>query len=215
VDHSAADVWNSDRDRHLSSLLKAARKRLIRERPGSRVRLLAYAPAFQKRGVLHWHLVYGFKSPRESTDVVRFAEIVGELVEQYGFGKQFDAGQVFENARQAASYIARYMTADHQGLERVVTSSSCPARPVYVSRELMAESGVTMRFLRWRRWCWREIGVTAIDYCVRLHRLVLAMQAGIAAGHRKRLQDALRQLRPPPVVSTRSSVLGVQLALAV
>jgi hypothetical protein len=216
VVQSEADFWHSDADKRLSALVKAARKRLQRERPGAKVRLLVSVPAFQKRGMLHWHAVYGYKSQRECNDCARLMEILASMVEQYGFGHQFDGGQVFENAKQAASYVARYATADHQGLERVVVSGFCPKRPVYVSRELTSVTGVTMRFLRWRRWSWWEIGVTSMDDCVKLYRLVIFMQGAIAAGHRRRLLEALqavRALRAPPIVSARSTVQRVQLAL--
>jgi hypothetical protein len=215
VDVHEAGAWNQQAPEQLSRLIHAARKRLARERPGAHPRLLAYAPAYQARGVLHWHVVFGWLSARERADVDRLIEIIGGMVEKYGFGHQFDGGQVFENAKHAASYIARYMTGDHQGLERVVASDHCPKRPIYVSRELTSKTGITMRFLRWRRWFWHEVGVTSMDYCVKCHRLWLAMTEGIAAGRLRRLRELIRLAHPPPIISARSTVRSAQLALTV
>jgi hypothetical protein len=212
VDVDAA-VFHVSAPDNLAGLHKTAVKRVKRKRPGAKIRLLAYAPAFQRRGVLHWHVVLGWLNARERADCDLYTEICAELLEQYGFGYQFDGGRVFENAKHAASYIARYMTADHQGLERVVASSACPRRPVYVSPALTKASGITMRFLRWRRWIWHQIGAQSLDYLVKVHRLWLALTETIAANRRKWISDLIRQAHPPPIISARSTVQRVQLAL--
>ena len=58
-------------------------------------------------------------------------------------------------ALKAAAYIAKYLTkTDRNSLRELVVTQQAPSRPVYVHRDLTAQTRCTMRNLRWRRFVW-------------------------------------------------------------
>jgi hypothetical protein len=179
VDWVAAAEWNSDVTKRLGDLLKVAREH-VRRRHGGRaeVRVLAIVCEAHARGVFHVHVVLGYRTAADRAALDTFREAARRTRGRYGFGTgrrgSFDAGEPDRfTARDAGRYISKYLRPD-QGktsfmplLERVARiGERNPAtgrmkhllRPVFVSPILTRQTGVTMGYLRFKRWAWRAWG---------------------------------------------------------
>lgn len=174
VDRWRAAEWNRDVTERLGLLLKLARER-TRRRHGKagQVVVLAYVCESQQRGVFHPHVVLGYRTAADRAALDTFRGALKEARGRHRFGigpGSFDAGQPDRfSARDAARYVSKYLRPDGAKtsfvplLEAVEQASSRdPAtgrlkvlvRPVYVSPVLSRLTGVTMGFLRFRRFAW-------------------------------------------------------------
>jgi hypothetical protein len=204
VEWVSAAGWNSTVTKRLGELVKVAREQ-TRRIHGSKVKvvLLAYVCEAQQRGVFHPHLVLGYRTAAERAALDTFRNALKRRRGNYGFGTgrqgSFDAGKPERfNARDAGRYISKYLRPDRAKasfvplLERInrITARDPDTgrlkvlvRPVYVSTMLTRRTGVTMGFLRFKRWVWKEWGSGASERellgLYSRHRQLCA-QAGLA-----------------------------------
>jgi hypothetical protein len=111
----------------------------------------------QKRGVLHLHLVVGYTTPSERAAVDRYVQELSVRSGRHGFGFVDRKAEVKEPSA-AAAYLSSYFCGGRGrklSLRESVTSEAMPPSIVYVAPALSQASGVTMRSLRLRRYCWR------------------------------------------------------------
>lgn len=168
VDADAARAWNETAPARWSALHRGAARaaRRVADDHGATWRLLVKAWEYQRRGVLHLHLLVPAGTPgelRASTAYVR--ELAGGASAQ-GFGfvdrGKLPAAGARGSARElspvsphrAAAYVASYVAssgAGKGGVAEVARRQGVPGAIVYVSQRLTAVSGVTMRSLRARR----------------------------------------------------------------
>jgi len=151
VDSIAGDFNWSASERY-SKLHKAAAQATYREYGAYPVRL-AYSPELQSRGVIHWHVVLGFRGPGEARRARFYVRKLHELSGDYGYGF-IDRKLRATPCGKAAAYVSKYLTEESKpgaGLREVVLDGTAPSRPVYVSQRLTATTRCTMRNLRRRR----------------------------------------------------------------
>lgn len=188
----AAAGWNATVTKRLGELLKVAREQTRRSH-GSKVRVvvLGYVCEAQQRGVFHPHVVLGYKTGAERAALDTFRGALKRKRGSYGFGTgqrgSFDAGTPERfTARDAGRYISKYLRPDGakasfvpllEAISRITPRDSKTGRlkvlvrPVYVSTILTRRTGVTMTFLRFKRWVWAEWGSGATeDDLQRLYR---------------------------------------------
>lgn len=178
VDWVAAAAWNATVTKRLGDLLKVAREQ-TRRRHGSKVRVyvLGYVCEAQQRGVFHPLVVLGYRTAAERAALDTFRNALRRKRKAYGFGtgrQSFDAGEPDRfSARDAGRYISKYLRPDGakrsfvpllEGVNRMTPRDPLTGRhkyllrPVYVSPVLTKLTGVTMGFLRFRRWAWQAWG---------------------------------------------------------
>jgi hypothetical protein len=174
----AAAGWNATVTRRLGELLKTAREQ-TRRKHGSkaRVEVLGYVCEAQQRGVFHPHVILGFRTAADRAALDTFRGALKRKRGSYEFGtgrRSFDAGKPERfTARDAGRYISKYLRPDGAKTSFVPlleainrTTARDPetgrlkvlVRPVYVSTTLTRRTGVTMTFLRFKRWVWVEWG---------------------------------------------------------
>lgn len=180
----AAATWNATVTKRLGELLKVAREH-TRRRHGSRVKVvvLAYVCEAQQRGVFHPHVVLGYRTAAERAALDTFLGVLKLKRGSYGFGigrrGSFDAGTPDRfTARDAGLYISKYLRPDGAKtsfvplLEAVARMTprdpetgrlKTLVRPVYISTKVTIRTGVTMTFLRFKRWVWAEWGSGATE----------------------------------------------------
>ncbi len=148
----------------------------------SRVVVLGYVCEAQQRGVFHPHLILGYKSAAERAALDTFRQTLKRKRGSYDFGtgpSSFDAGEPDRfTARHAGRYISKYLRPDRakvsfvpllEDINRIVPRDpdtgrrKVLVRPVYVSTMLTRRTGVTMGFLRFKRWLWRAWGDGGTD----------------------------------------------------
>lgn len=175
----AAATWNAKVTRRLGELLKVAREQTRRKHgSAARVEVLAYVCEAQLRGIFHPHLILGYRTAADRAALDTFRNTLRRKRGAYGFGTgrrgSYDAGTPERfNARDAARYISKYLRPDRarasfvpllEAINRITTRDPETGRrkglvrPVYVSTALTRKTGVTMGFLRFKRWVWREWG---------------------------------------------------------
>ena len=187
-----AATWNATVTKRLGDLLKVAREQTRRAHGGgARVVVLGYVCESQQRGVFHPHVVLGYKTSAERAALDTFRGALKRKRGSYGFGTgqrgSFDAGTPERfTARDAGRYISKYLRPDGakasfvpllEAISRITPRDSKTGRlkvlvrPVYVSTILTRRTGVTMTFLRFKRWVWAEWGSGATeDDLQRLYR---------------------------------------------
>ena len=174
-----AATWNATVTKRLGDLLKVAREQTRRAHGGgARVVVLGYVCESQQRGVFHPHVVLGYRRGCDRVALDTFRDALRRKRGAYGFGTgwrgSFDAGRPDRfTAGDAGRYISKYLRPDGAKtsfvplLEAVAQiTPRDPAtgrhkhllRPVYVSTSLTRRTGVTMGFLRFRRWVFRAWG---------------------------------------------------------
>lgn len=162
---SEAHRWNRSAPQRWRRLHRAAAQRA--RRLHGRFSLVANSWEFQKRELLHRHLVLGMATPRERAAAHTYALALEELGPRYGFGFISDTrrngswrrrGLEVIPAQRAGRYVAKYLSPlDGDGkptLSATVTRADVPAHVTYVSRELTQRTGCTMRYLRHVRHCY-------------------------------------------------------------
>lgn len=179
VDWVQAAGWNATVTKRLGDLLKVAREQTRRKHgKAARIQVLGYVCEAQQRGVFHPHLVLGYCSAADRAALDTFRDTLRRKRGVYGFGTgrrgSFDAGTADRfSARDAARYISKYLRPDRaktsfvpllEAIDRITSRNPDTGRrenlvrPVYVSPVLTRVTGVTMGFLRFKRWVWREWG---------------------------------------------------------
>ncbi len=179
VEWAAAVAWNSTVTERLGDLLKVAREATRRRHGGkARVHVLAYVCEAQQRGVFHPHVVLGYRTAADRAALDTFRETLRRKRGAYGFGTgrrgSFDPGQPERfGASDAGRYISKYLRPDGakttfvpllEAVARMTPRDPATGRlvrlvrPVYISPVLTRRTGVTMGYLRYRRWAWRKWG---------------------------------------------------------
>ena len=176
---SAAARWNSTVTERLSGLLDLARERVRRQfGKQAQVVVLGYVLEAHGRGVFHVHLVLGYQTAADRAALDTFRGALKDARGRYGFGmgpRSFDAGEPHRfNAGDAARYVTKYLRPDGakssfvpllQAIEQLARRdpetgrSKVLVRPVYVNPKLTQITGVTMGFLRFRRYAWVRWGL--------------------------------------------------------
>jgi len=182
VEPGAAAAWNQAAPDHWSAMWHAA-KYLMRRREVDAPVLLAYVIAYQRRGVIHYHLALAADSPQRrgsnrlfvgllkggADAVERFGARAGTierktvgrdgLAAEFGFGfVSLEAGR--HGSKGVASYFGKYVAKNGESgkpeiCETVQRVEVGRRRVVYVSSSLTARTRCTMRNLRRRRYWWR------------------------------------------------------------
>jgi hypothetical protein len=170
----AAAQWNADLTVRLGQLLKLARERVRRKHGrNAKVVVLGYVCESQQRGVFHPHVVLGYVTAADRAALDTFRGALAQRRGDYRFGTgpgSFDAGTPERfSAADAARYISKYLRPDGaktsfvpllEAVTRITPRNPETGRlkyllrPVYVSPRLTKITGVTMGFLRFRRWIW-------------------------------------------------------------
>jgi hypothetical protein len=178
VDATAAAEWNATVTKRLGDLLKAAREQTRRKHGKARVEIVGYVCEAQQRGVFHPHLVLGYRTAADRAALDTFVGTLRRKRGAYGFGTgrrgSFDAGKPDRfTAADAARYVSKYLRPDRakisfvpllEGVNRVTPRNPRTGRheqlvrPVYVSTALTRITGVTMGFLRYRRFAFCKWG---------------------------------------------------------
>lgn len=156
-----ATAWNLSAPERWRSLHRAARQRAKRKHGTCTV--LGRTWEYQRRGVLHVHVVLGVETAREMAAAHTYADALSELRGRHDFG-WVDRGrrtgrrrclEVIPAAR-AARYLAKYLTPlgddGKVAITATVTRRDVPGHVVYLNRELTQGTGITMRNLRMARW---------------------------------------------------------------
>lgn len=160
--------WNASAPARWSGLHREAARAARREaaRHGATWRLLMGAWEYQKRGILHRHLVVPMGSPAEVAASEAYVSVLDARRKAWWFGF-VDRGRLpGKGARRstrrlsptpphrAASYVASYLAstgAGKGGIAEVAKAQGVPGPVLYVSATLSRASGVTMRSLKNRR----------------------------------------------------------------
>lgn len=168
VREAPARAWNASAPARWSALhhdgAKVAR-RIAREL-NCDWRLLVKTWEYQRRGVLHLHLLLPAGSPAELQASEAYTREIATRAQSHGFGF-VDRGKLTRGAgrqtarrldpvapHRAAAYVASYMAstgAGKAGIAEVARRAGVSGAVVYVSARLTRRSGVTMRTLRARR----------------------------------------------------------------
>jgi hypothetical protein len=197
----AAAGWNATVTKRLGELLKVAREQTRRSHGSrGRVHVLGYVCEAQQRGVFHPHVVLGYETAGDRAALDTFRSALKRKRGSYGFGVgrqgSFDPGKPERfTARDAGRYISKYLRPDGAKTSFVplleAISRICPrdpktgrlkvlVRPVYVSTVLTRRTGVTMGYLRFKRWVWIVLGPGAseveLQSLYRCHRGLCAQE---------------------------------------
>lgn len=153
--------WNSTAAHRWRRMHRAAAQE-TRRRCGRNPRLLVWTWEYQRRGALHKHAVLGVDTAVELAAAHVYVAALHRLAGQYGFGfvdrgRRTGGRRCLEviPARRAARYVAKYLSpldsAGKPTLSETVTRPDVPPLVAYVARSLTSQTGMTMRYLRWRR----------------------------------------------------------------
>jgi hypothetical protein len=162
---SARTNWNNSAPRRWRELHRAAAQTARRKH--GRFSLVAWTWEYQRRGILHKHLVVGVETARERAAAHTYVAELDRLRQRHGFGF-VDRGRKHRSSGTrrlevlsslvASRYVAKYLSplddAGKPSLSDTVTQPDVPALVHYVSRNLTGKTGITMRYLRHVRLCW-------------------------------------------------------------
>jgi hypothetical protein len=133
---------------------------------GGAWRVIAREWEFQRRGVLHVHVVVPMATPLERLASQVYANALDELRHRHGFGyvdrgRRTRKGSVWRRMlevvpqERAARYLAKYVAGVKRDGRLAITETvlhpDVPGHVVYVGRHLTRATGCTMRSLRLRR----------------------------------------------------------------
>ena len=153
----SAAIWNRWAPANWRRLHRAAAQR-ARRRHG-KLTLLGWSWEFQRRGVLHKHVILGVGSAVELAAAHTYVQALDELRHAHRFGF-VDRGRKRRGTRslevvpalRAARYVAKYLAKRGDGDELVLSETvhhrDVPPLVVYVARAMTARTGITMRHLR-------------------------------------------------------------------
>lgn len=157
-------IWNVQAPVNWT-LLHAHVQKLVRRDLGYGASLLAWVWEKQARGALHKHFLLGVGTARERHAATCYLRHMDALRAEYGFGFMDRGRRVAGQGAtrrlrdmtglHAARYVAKYLMkrgqeGDYEVLE-LVKHRDVPPLVVYVSGRLTARTGITMRWLRERR----------------------------------------------------------------
>lgn len=155
VEPKAAAKWNRSARFQWSKMHRATAQYLRRR--GHPVSLVTQGWEFQKRGVLHKHVVLGCKTPSERHAARLYADRLKAVAPSYGFGFVDNRAKPIASFG-AAAYLTGYLLMKGKGgslkLGDTVTHPDVPPSILYVARSLTCKTGVTMRYLRDKRYLW-------------------------------------------------------------
>jgi len=169
VRRDVAAVWNEAAPEHWRKLHRRARQAASRyaQRAGCPSwGVLARMWEFQRRGVLHVHVVLPMTTAAERRVSRVYAEQLARLAVEYGFGnahlgERGTDGRTLSvmGSEKAGRYLASYIApidgrSGKLSLTETVVHRDVPGQLLYVSRRLTQVSGCTMRSLRRRRHAW-------------------------------------------------------------
>jgi hypothetical protein len=164
----AAKLWNEQAPADWRRLHRRASQRAKRHarKHGGSWSVIAMQWEFQKRGVLHRHVVVPMGSPLERICSQIYAEALNEGAAAAGFGyvdrgKRARAESVWTRRlevvppERAARYLAKYIAAvsgdGKLSLSETVKHPQVPGHVCFVGRGLTTSTGCTMRSLRRHR----------------------------------------------------------------
>jgi hypothetical protein len=167
VQRDAARHWNRTARTEWTRLHRKAAQRAGRhaKRGGGRWAIVAQSWEFQKRGVLHKHVIVPMATAADIAASHEYVRALDDMRHRHGFGF-VDRGRRSGRGpwgrrlgvvpqQRAARYLAKYIAAVEQdgklALSETVTHPEVPGHVVYVSRRLSARTGCTMRSLRLAR----------------------------------------------------------------
>jgi len=163
VDAEIARSWNEAAPGYWRRLHEAARES-VRRQDLEPPRLLVKAWEYQRRGVLHLHLIFGYGSAVEKEAVDSYVQYVHDNAWRAYFG-YVDRKLQEVAPSAAAAYLSSYFVAgkgDKLDIRETVKREDVPAHVIYVAPMLMQASGISMRTLRLRRYLWWKIGADSL-----------------------------------------------------
>lgn len=141
-------AWNVSSWERFRRLRDLAGKQASREVPGIPSRLVAWVPELQRRGMLHFHLVFEASTLLERRWSERYCKYLRAHVLEHGFGSQVAKGTwAREGVARYVSKLAGYLTKGRELLE-AWEAGDVPGRAFYVARRLTSTTGCTIRQLR-------------------------------------------------------------------
>src|SRR4051812_7284832 len=156
VDNDAARAWNLTAPRRWRDLHRQASQNVRRRMPRGALQVLGRVWEYQKRGVLHVHVVVGVDKPINRHAAVLYTEQLKRLHEGKGFG-YVDGKWSSYRGQNAAAYLSSYFIGGHgrkATVRETVTRPDVPSHVVYVASSLTTATGCTMRSLRRVRYLW-------------------------------------------------------------
>lgn len=154
VDRAHAKAWNKTAPGRWREMHRVATQRVRRRHGAGALVLIARVWEFQSRGVLHVHPVLGLATPGNRRAAKAYLELLSELAPMYGFGhcqRKLES----KPGQSVAAYLSAYFVGGRGrklDIRETVKHPDVPAHVVYVSRHLTQATGVTMRFLRRKRY---------------------------------------------------------------
>lgn len=196
VDPQQAWMWNESAPRRWRALHNAASQYVRRKMPGQ-LEILGLAWEYQRRGLLHRHVVVGMKTWPQRQAAELYAQRLKALNAAWEFG--FVDGKISGRpARESAAYLSSYFISGSGGkaaIRETVMRRDVPPMVVYISRELTKVTGCTMRSLRHDRY---------------LH--ALAARYGVTGAGAQAVADYIKNTRicPALVITTVTGWLVVR-----
>jgi hypothetical protein len=191
VEPSALRLFNENSMRSWPAMWNAIRARINRQLGAGAAALLAYAPEPQRRGAIHFHIIFGAGTPRERRALDEIVDHIAVLGTGYGWGRvhspkfkdvgirpdgRTQGGLALYAAGRAALYVSKYLSSDGKSSAReLVLSGEAPRRAVYVATRLTMRTRCTMRNLRTRRYAYMvdrvRLPMTEVEAWLRDYRL--------------------------------------------
>lgn len=160
-DHASS--WNKRASSYWSALHDAAQKS-CRDAGLDPPSLLVKAWEYQKRGVLHLHLVFAYSTATQRESLERYVAYVDQRAESAYFGfvdRKLEAAE----PSAAAAYLSSYFVGGKGGkldIRETVKRADVPANVIYMAPHLLQKSGLSMRTLRLRRYLWWQLGPSGL-----------------------------------------------------
>lgn len=192
VDSTAAREWNLTAPRRWRDLHRKASQNVRRRVPRGSLQVLGRVWEYQKRGVLHVHVVVGVERPVNRHAAQLYTEQLKRLNGEHGFG-YVDGKWSSYRGQNAAAYLSSYFIAGRgkkASVRETVVQRDVPGHVVYVSTNLTSVTGVTMRSLRRVRYLWviaRQVERGGLVVDLETGELVPAPPARSAGGRPLRL----------------------------
>jgi len=142
--------WNVRARWQWRELHRKAAQNVRRRKDGKGLQILGRVWEYQRRGVLHVHVVVGVDQGVNRHAARLYTEQLQRLHGEHGFGWP-DGKWSSYRGQNAAAYLASYFI-EGKGrkatVRETVTEIDVPSQVVYVSTNLTRATGVTMRSLR-------------------------------------------------------------------
>ena len=155
-EYGEAWQWNATAAERWKRLRRAGCQHANRHVKGVKSGVLFFGPEYQRRGLLHWHVALGARTPVERNWCNTFVRYCRSNATRYGFGQQSKAGK-WGPASSVGEYVtglARYVS-KLGGMRAGYESGEVKGRDWYVSARLTKATGLTMGTMRLRSRWWR------------------------------------------------------------